>query len=100
MVHAANASSGIADKRPIHSRSSVALGIGRDDFRARRGLRRALVAAICALLAPTTAGVGCGVGAAVIAMIVGIILAKGVCANNREMRIYPLAGPTGFSCQR
>ena len=44
-------------------------------------------------------GVGCGVGAAVIAMIVGIIVADGVCAINREMRIYPLAGPTGFSCQ-
>lgn len=63
------------------------------------GASGALVAAICALLAPTTAGVGCGVGAAVIAMIVGIIVANGVCANNREMRIYPLAGPTGFSCQ-
>ena len=59
----------------------------------------ALVAAICALLGPETAGVGCGVGAAVIAMIVGIIVANGVCANNRQMRIYPLAGPTGFSCQ-
>lgn len=36
---------------------------------------------------------------AVIAMIVGIIVANGVCKNNRQMRIYPLAGPAGFSCQ-
>ncbi len=64
------------------------------------GASGALVAAICALLAPTTAGVGCGVGAAVIAMIVGIIVANGVCPYNRQMRIYPLVGPTGFSCQR
>lgn len=59
----------------------------------------ALVAAICALLGPETAGVGCGVGAAVILMIVGILVANGVCRNNREMRIYPLVGVNGFSCQ-
>lgn len=63
------------------------------------GASGTLVVAICALLGPETAGVGCGVGAAVIAMIVGIIVANGVCKNSRQMRIYPLAGPAGFSCQ-
>ncbi|WP_431030789.1 hypothetical protein [Plantibacter sp. RU18] len=63
------------------------------------GASATLVAAICALLGPETAGIGCGVGAAVIGTIVGIIVANGVCPNDKEMRIYPLAGTTGFSCQ-
>ncbi|WP_179432536.1 hypothetical protein [Microbacterium pseudoresistens] len=63
------------------------------------GASAALIASVCALLGPETAGVGCGVGAAVIGMIVGIIVANGVRPNNRQMRIYPLVGPTGFSCQ-
>lgn len=63
------------------------------------GASGSLLASVCALLGPETGGVGCGAGAAVIAMIVGIIVANGVCSGGREMRIYPLAGPTGFSCQ-
>ncbi|QHC56661.1 hypothetical protein [Rathayibacter tanaceti] len=63
------------------------------------GASASLIASVCALLGPETGGVGCGAGAAVIAMIVGIVVANGVCPDGREMRIYPLAGPTGFSCQ-
>lgn len=63
------------------------------------GASGTLVLAICGLLGPETGGVGCAVGGGVIAMIVGFLVANGVCSDDREMRVYPLLGPAGFSCQ-